>query len=105
MKLKNKKQKITFLLGDVIEPVAQIVMHSNQLSFRHCIVDGKPACFHAWGQCKTLLQEFRKDGLPLKEEVETVGIVEFTNGTVDYVKPSHIQFTDDMVIKSYSEEG
>lgn len=73
---------------------------------RTCIVDGKKALFHRWHEyCGVVAASPMIGGAPAGQIRYTLGTVEFEDGTIKEVAPHKIQFTDDLVNRTWAEEA
>lgn len=68
--------------------------------YRPCLVKGRKAIFHRWGEGKKIFHDFLMvDGIEkatwtsIKETISTA-IIEFEDGTVAEVDPTDIKFYD-----------
>lgn len=65
------------------------------LQLRPCYVDGTKALFHGWGQNNLVVEpQPMISGGPGGTVAYTLGIVEFSDGTVKQVFPGEIKFVD-----------
>lgn len=66
--------------------------------YRPCIVNEKRALFHRWIDIAyTVGAEMTVWGKAAGQVKDTLGIVEYEDGTVNTVKPGEIQFCDDKI--------
>ncbi len=73
---------------------------------RTCIVDGKKALFHRWHEfCQVVEAGIAIGSHPAGQIKYTLGTVEFEDGTIQEVAPHKIQFTDNLVNKTWAEEA
>lgn len=83
-------------MGNKIEFVSQL---------RPCYVDGTKALFHGWGQNKRVVEPSPMiGGGPGGTVAYTLGIVEFSDGTVKQVFPERIKFIDNIFDEYYWED-
>ncbi|MDL2238159.1 hypothetical protein LJC56_10115 [Christensenellaceae bacterium OttesenSCG-928-K19] len=76
--------------------------YGNKIIIEHelrpCIVGCKSALFHKWADKSEIVYPSPMVGGHGGGVVaETVGIVEYTDGTIGEVQPAHIRFVDDKI--------
>lgn len=87
------------------EKFNRLITISNS-EHRTCIVDGKKALFHRWHEfCDVVAASPMIGGAPAGQIKYTLGTVEFEDGKIKEVAPHNIQFTDNLVNKTWNEEA